>query len=330
MNHWLDFQMTAIEISHLPHKANKILSIQSHVVHGYVGNKAATFPLQTLNWDVDVLNSVNFSNHTGYGAVEGECLSGKGIQDIFSGLRSIDINYDAILTGYIHGAETLDIIGGECIEVKRKKPHALWLLDPVMGDEGQLYVSKNVIPIYKKILRSKSVDIITPNQFELEVLLGHKIPDLQSLKLAVQQLHAVFGIKYLVVSSLSLTGKQLGLKGDRTDKLYCCVSAYNLKKLVFFEIEKFDSYFTGVGDLFSALLLDRVFKSHDILQSTNEVLTIMSKVLYITRRLSIDRLGKDVKAKIGDFNSMKECELRIVECMTLYGQQDCNYEPFEL
>ncbi|KAF6006160.1 hypothetical protein HII13_005281 [Brettanomyces bruxellensis] len=322
--------MTAIEISHLPPKANKILSIQSHVVHGYVGNKAATFPLQTLNWDVDVLNSVNFSNHTGYGAVEGECFLGKDIQDVFSGLRSINMNYDAMLTGYIHGANTLDIVGRECMEIKRRNEQALWLLDPVMGDEGQLYVNKNVIPIYRKILRSGLVDIITPNQFELEVLLGHKIHDLQSLRQAVKHLHDVFDIKYVVISSLSLSGEQLGLKGNRSNKLYCCVSACHLQKLVFFEIDKYDSYFTGVGDLFSALLLDRVFRSHDILQSTNEVLTIMSKVLYVTRELCIKHLGKDVKAKIGDFNSMKECELRIVECIALYGQRDCDYEPFEL
>ena len=44
----------------------RILSIQSHVVSGYVGNKSATFPLQLLGFETDCINSVQFSNHTGY------------------------------------------------------------------------------------------------------------------------------------------------------------------------------------------------------------------------------------------------------------------------
>lgn len=52
-----------------------ILSIQSHVAYGYVGNRAATFPLQRLGFDVWAVNTVQFSNHTGYGAWKGEAFS---------------------------------------------------------------------------------------------------------------------------------------------------------------------------------------------------------------------------------------------------------------
>lgn len=324
------FEMTKLQQSIVHKKATKVLSIQSHVVHGYVGNKAATFPLQCLNWDVDVLNSVDFSNHTGYGSLEGRSLTGNEINDLFSGLKDINMHYDAILTGYIQGASSLKTVGANCIEIKKSNPSTLWLLDPVMGDEGQLYVSDSVIPIYRHILECKLVDIITPNQFELELLLNTKIESLKSLKKAVKLLHERYGVKYLVISSLTLTGKTLGLEGDRSNKMYSCISSLDTDEILFFEIERYNSYFTGVGDLFSALLMDRVYKTHDIVKSMNQVLTIMAKVLYVTRGLCMKNLGKEIQAKIGDFNTMKECELRIVECMDFYKQQDCDYKPFKL
>lgn len=310
----------------LPRKANKVLSIQSHVVHGYVGNKAAVFPLQTLNWDVDVLNSVNFSNHTGYGSWEGEAYTGEQIETLCEGLRKIGMSYDAILTGYVHGAECLRSVGKECIDAKRRSPSLLWVLDPVMGDEGEIYVGKDVIPVYQDLLKQKLCDVITPNQFELELLLDTKIYDLESLRKAVQQAHQLFGVKHIVISSLSLTGEQLGF--GNTGHLYCCLS--DGTKLTCFPIAKYDSYFTGVGDLFSALLLDRLYKLNDITRSVNEVLTVMSKVLYVTRELCLNHLGSTVVGKIGDPKTMKECELRIIECMNLYGGSECAYTPREI
>ncbi|VEU22738.1 DEKNAAC103804 [Brettanomyces naardenensis] len=314
----------------IPKRAKKVLSIQSHVVHGYVGNKAATFPLQTLNWDVDVLNSVNFSNHTGYGSWKGHSCTGIEIEQLFEGLEGINMHYDAILTGYTHGASALKSVGSKCIAMKKNQPNIVWLLDPVMGDEGQLYVSKEVIPVYREILSHRLVDIITPNQFELELLLNIKITDLNSLRSAVKLLHLEFAVKYLVVSSLTLTAEALGLDSSHNGKMYSCISSMDSDKLLFFEIDRYDSYFTGVGDLFSALLLDRLYKSGDVVDSTNQVLSIMSRVLYVTREICVKDLGKEVNAKIGDFKTMKECELRIVECADLYAQQDCDYAPFEL
>ncbi|KAG7868812.1 hypothetical protein KL918_001455 [Ogataea parapolymorpha] len=99
----------------------QLLSIQSHVAHGYVGNKAATFPLQMLGWNVDVLNTVNFSNHTGYGSVHGEVVAGDKLAEIYAGLCDINVQYDALLTGYIHGASSLAAVGQMCKAVKRSR-----------------------------------------------------------------------------------------------------------------------------------------------------------------------------------------------------------------
>lgn len=300
-----------------------VLNIQSHVVHGYVGNKASTFPLQMLDWDVDVLNTVNFSNHTGYGSFKGTFSSPDELLTIYEGLKQIDLNYDALLTGYVHGFKTLQAVGEICKDIKSKaidnNSKIVWLLDPVMGDEGQLYVAEDVIPIYRILLDSKLVDIITPNQYELELLLDHKITCLDTLKKALKLFHEKYNVKHIVLSSL-FANTFIDLEGG-SETIYCCVSSTSIKdNLVFFKIDKIGAYFTGVGDLFAALLLDRITKLNDIIKSVNEVLSIMKKVLTITTHLS------NSKGIIGNPN-MKDCELRVIECKNIFLEHNEEFEP---
>ncbi|KAG0681350.1 putative pyridoxal kinase [Pichia californica] len=304
-------------------QSKSILSIQSHVVHGYVGNKASTFPLQMLDWDVDVLNTVNFSNHTGYGDLKGVCSTGDELINIYKGLKQIDIKYDAVLTGYVHGFDTLEAVGKICLDIrnrgKRNGNQVTWLLDPVMGDEGVLYVEKNVIPIYRQILDSQQVDIATPNQYELELLLDCKIVCIESLKQALKLFHDKYKVKHIVLSSLFAELFEDLDGGPET--IYCCVSSLDiLDHIVFYRIDKIPGYFTGVGDMFSALLLDRLIKSQDIIISVNEVLTVMKNVLTVTKEL-----GK-TSGKIGDKN-MKDCELRVIECKNFYEKHNAVYDP---
>ncbi|GME97405.1 unnamed protein product [Ambrosiozyma monospora] len=239
------------------------------------------------------------------------------------------MHYDAILTGYIHGHESLKATGEICIDVKRKNPNTLWVLDPVMGDEGQLYVSKSVIPVYREILKSGKVDVITPNQFELELLCDQEIYDKKSLHSAFRRVHKECNVKHIVVSSLNLTAEELGFQSDNENSIYCCISSVDLPYPVIFEVQKLNSYFTGVGDLFSALLLDRMFKTKgDIISSTNQVLSVMSKVLFVTRHFAYtNNVGKCVQGRMGDPTTMKECELRIVECREFYSDCDEYFSP---
>jgi len=105
----------------------RVLSIQSHVVHGYVGNKAAVFPLQLLGFDVDVINSVQFSNHTGYQkSWEGDVLNGEQLGSLLDGLERNELlrNTGHLLTGYIGSESFLRVV----IKVIRKCMNALILL----------------------------------------------------------------------------------------------------------------------------------------------------------------------------------------------------------
>ncbi len=292
-----------------------VLSIQSHVVHGYVGNKATTFPLQCLGWDVDALNTVQFSNHTGYGSVRGVKTSCNEIDDIYSGLEDINICYDALLTGYIPGGEGVRTVGKICRANKVRNPKAIWLLDPVMGDEGELYVSDDVVPIYQEVILAGGIDLITPNQFEAELITGKKIIDWDSLKEVVGELHVKFGIKNIVISSCDSLGE--------SDKEFISTigSTFTEGEFRMFrcQVPRIESYFTGTGDLFSAMLLDRYCRYSDLRRAVEETLGVVTEVLTQTF-LAAKSNGVEVKGSMGSKETMGYCELRIVECRDIYNK----------
>lgn len=307
----------------------RLLSAQSHVVHGYVGNKAATFPLQCQGWDVDVLNTVNFSNHTGYGSVQGTKASPSDLLALYEGLKNVGCEYDAFLTGYVPGADGLQVIADIGLDIKTRNPESLWLLDPVMGDEGQLYVSDTVIPVYRKILSKGGVDIITPNQFEAELLVDFKIDSKETLQRALIDLHTKLQVQNVVISSLKFTDIDQILTITSTNFNGQIVSNY-------FEIPLIDSYFTGVGDLFSALLVDRVSKhlkttndSSYLVTAVNEVLSVMSTVLRVTSEAAQKALGNKISL-MGSKETMKEAELRLIECRDVFGSNEKKFTPLVL
>lgn len=106
----------------------RVLSIQSHVVHGYVGNKSAVFPLQLLGFDVDFINSVQLSNHTGYPVWKGQILDCQDLTTLMDGLRANGLidRYTHLLTGYARSATFLRQIASIVREIKTANPNALY------------------------------------------------------------------------------------------------------------------------------------------------------------------------------------------------------------
>ncbi|EEB97603.1 hypothetical protein MPER_03045 [Moniliophthora perniciosa FA553] len=146
--------------------SGRILSVQSHVAYGYVGGKAAVFPLQCLGYDVDVVHTVHFSNHAGYARAGGTKTSATELKSIFEAMQTNELlNPTRLLTGYIPNAEALGAVK-ELAEKLKQREELIYLLDPVMGDSGRLYVAPDVIPVYKSMLPLAT--IITPNWFEVE------------------------------------------------------------------------------------------------------------------------------------------------------------------
>ncbi|MGC5223114.1 pyridoxal kinase PdxY [Micromonospora sp. DT81.3] len=152
----------------------KILSIQSAVAYGHVGNSAAVFPLQRIGVEVLPVYTVNFSNHTGYGAWRGPLISPNDVRDVITGIeeRGVFPEIDVVLSGYQGGEGIGDVIVDAVARVKAANPSAVYACDPVMGNANS---GCFVAPAIPELLRERVVpvaDIITPNQFELGYLTG--------------------------------------------------------------------------------------------------------------------------------------------------------------
>ena len=170
-----------------------ILSIQSWVSYGHVGNASAVFPLQRLGAEVWAINTVQFSNHTGYGDWKGAVYSGQSVRDLVDGIAARDafIRCDAVLSGYVGGADIGDAILHAVATVRRANPAALYCCDPVIGDtDTGVYVRPGI----EDFLREQAMpaaDIATPNRFEIERLTGLDCSTLHGAKQAVLRLRTM-------------------------------------------------------------------------------------------------------------------------------------------
>ncbi|CAN6638815.1 putative pyridoxal kinase Bud16p [Trichomonascus vanleenenianus] len=301
----------------------RVLSVQSHVVHGYVGNRAATFPLQVLGWDVDVLNSVQFSNHTGYGSWSGTKTTAQQLDEIYAKLVERGFPYDAFLTGYVPSADAVEAVGRIGADLKERFPRAIWVLDPVLGDNGTLYVAEECIPIYKSILKTGKVDLITPNKFEAELLCGMKINSREDITKALHILHDTYKVKNVVISSLEMPGSSELI----------AVGSQDGGKPFFYRFDAIDSYFTGTGDLFAALMLAKtqLYASHEryLEKAVKEALEIMNGVLLKTTQNSAANGVNGGKGVKDDPIAMMACELQVVASRDIFmGTEDpgANYK----
>jgi len=180
-----------------------VLSIQSHVVYGHAGNSAAVFPLQRLGHEVWAINTVEFSNHTGYKAWRGEALSPALVESLVLGLEERDVlkNCNAVLSGYLGDPVSGRAIISAVKKVRSHAPGALYCCDPVMGDVGRGFYVKPEIPDVFKNEVIPLADIVTPNQFELNALTKMNAETLEDVLEGVKRLHAA-GPKIILVTSL--------------------------------------------------------------------------------------------------------------------------------
>ncbi|XP_065872289.1 pyridoxal kinase [Euphorbia lathyris] len=247
----------------IPSETGRVLSIQSHTVQGYVGNKSAVFPLQLLGYDVDPVNSVQFSNHTGYPTCKGQVLNGQQLWDLIEGLEANDLlYYTHLLTGYIGSVSFLNTVLEVVNKLRTVNPNLTYVCDPVLGDEGKLYVPQELVAVYReKVVPVASM--LTPNQFEAEMLTGSRIMTEKDGREACNFLHAAGPSKVVITSinidqNLLLIGSHLKEKGQPPEQFKIA-------------IRKIPAYFTGTGDLMTALLLGWSNKHHDNLARAAEL-----------------------------------------------------------
>ncbi|GJD36582.1 pyridoxal kinase PdxY [Methylobacterium aerolatum] len=224
-----------------------VLSIQSHVAYGHVGNASAVFPMQRLGVEVWPVHTVQFSNHTGYGAWRGEVFAAQTIRDVVQGVaeRGALARCDAVLSGYMGSAPIGEAILEAVAAVRAENPRALYCCDPVIGDtEEGVYVRPGIT----EFMRERAVpaaDIVTPNQFELNLLTGLPSATLAEARAAVAALQAR-GPRVVLVTSAATAETPT----DRIDLL-----AGEGGALYRVRTPRLDLAINGAGDCIAALFL---------------------------------------------------------------------------
>lgn len=180
-----------------------LISIQSHVVYGHVGNAAAVFPLQRLGHEVWPIHTVQFSNHTGYGGWTGRVFDAATIGELVEGIaaRGVLDRCDGVVSGYMGSADIGEAILAAVARVRAANPAARYCCDPVIGDVGRGVFVRPGIPEFMRERAVPQADVITPNQFELELLSGRTGATLRDALAAIEAVHAL-GPRAILVTSL--------------------------------------------------------------------------------------------------------------------------------
>jgi len=180
-----------------------VLSIQSHVAFGHVGNASAVFPMQRLGVEVWPIHTVQFSNHTGYGAWKGRVFDAPMIEEIVDGIaeRGVLPICDGVLSGYMGSSDIGNGILSAVRRVKEANPAALYCCDPVIGDVGRGVFVRPGIPEFMRDHAVPAADIVTPNQFELDFLSDRSSATLAEAKASVAAVQAM-GPRVVMVTSL--------------------------------------------------------------------------------------------------------------------------------
>ncbi|MEO1089388.1 MAG: pyridoxal kinase PdxY [Pseudomonadota bacterium] len=222
-----------------------VLSIQSSVAYGHVGNSAAVFPLQRLGIQAWPVNTVQFSNHTGYGAWRGEVMAPEHIAEVIAGIddRGVLPRCDAVVSGYLGGAELGNVVLDAVAKVKSLNPKAIYACDPVIGDTDRGVFVRPGIPEFFRDRAMAAADLVTPNAFELGLLTGTTIGDRASAMAAVAALRAS-GPGTVFVTSLEagIDADRLGVLGVDGEGAWLVTHP------------RLDVALNGTGDVMTALL----------------------------------------------------------------------------
>jgi pyridoxine kinase len=257
----------------------RFLSLQSHVAYGYVGNRAATFPLQRLGHEVWAVNTVEFSNHTGYGAWKGRTASAAQVADIVHGIEALGLlgKCDALLTGYVGDAALGDVVLDTVRKVRAANPKAVWCCDPVLGDvDTGIYVKPGIDAFFRDRALPLA-DLITPNHFELEHLTGRKVETLDEAVAAARSLLKGRPQLALVTSFL-----RAGLSSEQVEMLAVTPdAAWRIATpLIPFEVMP-----NGTGDTVAALFTAHWLAGGDIAAALGTVASSIYAVLETTRSM---------------------------------------------
>ncbi|CAM3456959.1 pyridoxal kinase PdxY [Paracoccus nototheniae] len=251
-----------------------ILSIQSHVAYGHAGNAAAVFPMQRLGVEVWPIHTVQFSNHTGYGAWKGRVFDGPAIEEIVEGIadRGVLDRCAGVLSGYMGSSDIGNAVLGAARRVRAANPQALWCCDPVIGDVGRGIFVRPGIPEFMRDVAVPAADIITPNHFELEYLTGGPARSAADLRRALAALHGM-GPRIVLATSV--------LAADTPDDAIDMIAstpggAWRVR------VPRLQLNANGTGDMVAALFFVHVLRDGDVARALGAAAASVHGVLRAT------------------------------------------------
>jgi pyridoxine kinase len=255
-------------------RVTTILSIQSSVAYGHVGNSAVTFPLMRMGVEVWPVITVHFSNHTGYGAWRGPLLSAADLRDVVRGIdeRGVLGQVDAVLSGYQGGADIGAMILDAVALVKLRNPAALYCCDPVLGDADRGCYVRPGIPELMRRQVVPAAQIITPNQFELESLTGLPVSTMEELLNAADAARRLGPDVVLVTSVVRRDGPP-----ETIDMV-----AVNKDGAWLVTTPRLPQTFTGSGDVTAAAFLARLLGTGDVPGALAHTAAVIYGLLVVT------------------------------------------------
>ena len=240
-----------------------ILTIQSAVAVGHVGNSAATFAIQRLGVEAWPVDTVQLSNHTGHADWGGGTLGVRHVEDVLAGVerRGGFANADAVLSGYVGSAELAAVIGAAVDRLKAVNAGALYLCDPVIGnDRAGVFVDADVARAVADVLVPRA-DLLTPNRFELAQLVGRTLDDAAAVTDAARDFDAT-----VVVTSVPCAAG-IGVLVKDGEEVWLI------------ETPRLDGPANGAGDAFAAMLLARLVRGETLIDAATQACASVFAVL---------------------------------------------------
>jgi pyridoxine kinase len=251
-----------------------ILSIQSSVAYGHVGNSAVTFPLMRMGVEVWPVITVHFSNHTGYQAWRGPLLSSADLSDVVRGIdeRGVLGEVDAVLSGYQGGEDIGAMILDTVALVKLRNPAAIYCCDPVLGDTDRGYYVRPGIPELMRQQVVPAAQIITPNQFELASLTGLPVTTMEEVLKAADAARRL-GPDVVLITSV--------VRGDAPANTIEMV-AVDAEAAWLVTTPRLPQTFTGSGDVTAATFLAKLLATGNLPGAMAQTAAIIFGLLEVT------------------------------------------------
>jgi pyridoxine kinase len=273
-----------VEPPAMPAPPKRVVSIQSFVSHGRVGNSVATFALQRLGVEVCPLHTVTYSSHLGYKGWRGQATPVTLLEDLLEGLDNLALwsRSDALLTGFLKDTERARIALAAARKMREARSDTPWICDPVLGDQGRLYVDQSMIDFYKEALAQ--VDVLTPNASELGWLSGKDLdaPTRDAVLNAAQQIASELRPAGWVIAK----GWQLPTGSDKQLELFV-VSRNERFRIT---APRWPRGFAGAGDLFAACLMASLLGGKKAPEAAMEATCKVASILEVTWRAGADEL----------------------------------------